>query len=100
MTARQIHRGQSTVEALKSKKSKASLICIDSTVNDGMVHTTGAYLRHGPSVHPQTRRSIFLTLSTERPYDLGPRENWRRLMRLPLFGHRRRELKYVSPSIR
>ncbi|KAF8508889.1 DHHC palmitoyltransferase-domain-containing protein [Gautieria morchelliformis] len=93
MTARQVHRGQSTVEALKAKKSKHSLICLDSSVHDNTIQTTGAYLRHALPARSRAQRSIMVTLSTERPYDLGPTENWRRIRRLPLFAHRRQQVR-------
>ncbi|KAF8573589.1 hypothetical protein K439DRAFT_947892 [Ramaria rubella] len=96
LTARQVHRGQSTVEALKWKKTKYTLISIDSTVYHSAAHATGiSAVRQALSEQSETQRSIVRTLPTERPYDLGAAENWRRFMRLPLLNHRRRQLGCV-----
>ncbi|KAF8507946.1 DHHC palmitoyltransferase-domain-containing protein [Hysterangium stoloniferum] len=76
MTAQRVHRGQSTLEHLKSKKNFRTFICINTVNSDAITVTV-----------------IMANLPLERPYDLGATENWWRFMALPWFVNRHRRLR-------
>lgn len=41
-----------------------------------------------------------ITFSDERPYDLGPRENWKAIWRLPLMASQEiREVSMIPPQV-
>jgi len=95
MTARQVHKGQSTLERLKLKHNSPTFIRINAVNPDAAINVTGTAIRqHTPPQYVSRPGAVIVaSLPLERPYDLGATENWSRFIALPLFVNRKRRLR-------
>jgi palmitoyltransferase len=96
--AADVTRGQTTLDSACLPRSETTaqtassrFVCIpysetpDSFGNASAVHWTPA--TPGDGHEPHNTRRTYPILVKERVYDLGWRENWRRVMAQPLFDH-------------
>lgn len=110
--ARDITRGQTTLDGIRirvgkrgnaARKTTGRFVCIPyackliASANTSAVHVTFGEPRnaHGSC----NTRQVYPVLPGERVYDLGWRENWRRLLRQPLFDNGIQHNGRVIPSI-
>jgi hypothetical protein len=100
VVAKDVTRGQTTLDSARftisgssARTSTTRFVCIpsrysdapDSVGNTSAVHWTPATSESGHEPH-NTHRT-YPILVKECVYDLGWRENWRRVMAQPLFDH-------------
>ncbi|KIJ55263.1 hypothetical protein M422DRAFT_63391 [Sphaerobolus stellatus SS14] len=92
-TAWRIHRGETTVERARTRLGASTYIVINDIVLSAS--TTAVSTASSPSVSQVFPTSVetpeikvMELLRYERPYDLGPSENWKQFWRLSLFVRR------------
>ena len=109
--ARDITRGLTTLDSIRitvprrgnaARKTIARFVCIPystrliSSANASAIDTTSGTQRNSPL--PCNAHGVYPVLASERVYDLGWRENWRRLLKQPLFDNGPQDRRVV-PSI-
>jgi len=99
--SRDITRGQTTLDGIRvrlpkrgtaARKTTGRFVCIPyssskliASANASAIHVTSGAQWDSPWTHNTPH--VYPVLAGERVYDLGWRENWRRLLRQPLFDN-------------
>lgn len=109
VVAKDITRGETTLDRIVLKRGNAArkttgrFVCIPyackmiASANASAIHVTFGEPRNTPG--SCNTRQIYPVLLGECVYDLGWRENWRRLLRQPLFDNGIQHNGRVIPSI-
>jgi len=113
--ARDVTRGLTTLDSLRftvprrgnaARRTAGRFVCIPyssrpiSSANSSAIHTTSGARWNTPG--PRNAHCVYPVLAEERVYDLGWRENWRRLLKQPLFDntqHRVYNWPKMNPAI-
>jgi hypothetical protein len=110
--ARDITRGLTTLDGIRvtvprrgnaARKTTGRFVCIPyssgltSSAHASAIHTTSG--AHWNTPGPRNPHPVYPVLAEERVYDFGWRENWRRLLKQPLFDNGTQHRRVVPSNV-